>query len=287
MEFNDVWLAVVNLAVNSARTITDDQKALEVKVLYKQWPKQIGKRLEVGEYVQHENKLYRVLQAHVAQDTWAPGNGTESLFVVIDKDHKGTLDDPIPYTTNMELFIDKYYSEDGVLYICTRDSGNPLYHKLSELVGLYVSVVEEVIITPPVGSKDDPIVYTGDTLLVKNLYYIQNDILYLCVLNASAPLYCDLSSLVGLYVQVANTGETSTPEEPTPEEPTPEEPTPEEPIPEEGTRENPIAYSTGMEIFNGKYYIQNGVVYLCNRDSGAPLYHDLSALVGLYVKEVK
>ena len=267
MEFNDILLAIVRLVVNSARTITDDQKALEVKVLYKQWSKQIGKQLEVGEYVQYEDKLYRVLQAHVAQETWVPGNGTESLFVVIDKEHKGTLDDPIPYTTNMELFIDKYYSEDGVLYICTRDSGNPLYNKLSELIGLYVSVVE-----PPTGTKEDPIAYTGDTLLVKDLYYVENGILYFCILNAKAPLYCELSTLVGLYVQVANTGE---------------EPTPEEPIvPEEGTRENPIAYSIGMEIFNGKYYIQNEVVYLCNRDSGAPLYHDLANLVGLYVTVV-
>ena len=272
MEFNDIWKAVVKLAVESARTITDDQKALEVKVLYKQWSKQIGKQLEVGEYVQHQDKLYRVLQTHVAQETWAPGNGTESLFVVVDKEHKGTLDDPIPYTTNMELFINKYYSEDGVLYICTRDSGNPLYNKLSELVGIYVSVVEEVVVIPPTGTKDDPIVYTEDTLLVKDLYYIENGILYLCILNASAPLYYELSMLVGLYVQVANTGETITPEEPI--------------VSEEGTRENPIEYSTGMEIFNGKYYIQNEVVYLCNRNSGTPLYHDLANLVGLYVTVV-
>ena len=275
MEFNDIWQAIIKLAVNSARTITDDQEALEVKVLYKQWSKQIGKQLEVGEYVQHEDKLYRVLQAHVARETWAPGNGTESLFVVINKEHKGTLDDPIPYTTNMELFVDKYYSEDGILYICTRDSGNPLYNKLSELVGTYVDVVEEVIVIPPTGTKDDPIVYTEDTLLVKDLYYIENGILYLCILNASTPLYYELSTLVGLYVQVANTEETTTPEEPTPE-----------PTPEEGTRENPITYNTNMEIFNGKYYIQNGVVYLCNRDSGAPLYHDLANLVGLYVTVV-
>lgn len=202
MEFNDIWQAVVKLAVDTARAITDDQKALEVKALYKQWNKQIGKQLEAGEYVQHEDKLYRVLQAHVAQDTWAPGNGTESLFVVIDKDHKGTLDDPIPYTTNMELFNNKYYSEDGILYICTRDSGAPLYHKLSALVGLYVNMVEEDVITTPTGAKDDPIIYTGDTLLIKDLYYIQNDILYLCVLSASTPLYHDLSSLIGVYVYV-------------------------------------------------------------------------------------
>ena len=34
---------------------------------------------------------------------------------------------------------------------------------------------------------------------------------------------------------------------------------------------------------NGKYYTQGGVLYLCNRDTGDPVYHALSELVGLYV----
>lgn len=138
----DMWRAVINLAVKQARQITDDQEALELQILYKTWEQQIGKQLNVGEYVQHEGKLYRVLQAHTAQSTWAPGNGTESLFVVIDKEHAGTLEDPIPYEGNMELFNGKYYIQNEVVYLCTRDSEAPLYHDLSSLVGLYVEEVK-------------------------------------------------------------------------------------------------------------------------------------------------
>lgn len=138
----DMWRAVINLAVKQARQITDDQEALELQILYKSWDQQIGKQLNVGEYVQHEGKLYRVLQAHIAQSTWAPGNGTESLFVVIDKEHAGTLEDPIPYDGNMELFNGKYYIQNEVVYLCTRDSETPLYHDLSSLVGLYVEEVK-------------------------------------------------------------------------------------------------------------------------------------------------
>ena len=138
----DMWRAIINLAVKQARQITNDQEALELQILYKSWEQQIGKQLNVGEYVQHEGKLYRVLQAHTAQSTWAPGNGTESLFVVIDKEHIGTLEDPIPYDGNMELFSGKYYSQNEVVYLCIRDSGTPLYHELSALIGTYV---EEVI----------------------------------------------------------------------------------------------------------------------------------------------
>jgi hypothetical protein len=39
-----------------------------------------------------------------------------------------------------------------------------------------------------------------------------------------------------------------------------------------------------MEIFNGKYYIQNNVIYKCIRDSGTALSHDLNTLIGLYVE---
>lgn len=138
----DMWRAIINLAVKQAKQVTDDQEALELQILYKSWDQQIGKQLNAGEYVQHEGKLYRVLQAHTAQSTWAPGNGTESLFVVIDKEHTGTLDDPIPYDGNMELFNGKYYIQNEVVYLCIRDSGAPLYHDLSSLVGVYVEEVK-------------------------------------------------------------------------------------------------------------------------------------------------
>lgn len=58
-----------------------------------------------------------------------------------DGAHAGTADDPIPYEGNMALENGKYYSQDGVVYRCTRDTGNPVFHALSELVGLYVEVV--------------------------------------------------------------------------------------------------------------------------------------------------
>lgn len=54
-----------------------------------------------------------------------------------------------------------------------------------------------------------------------------------------------------------------------------------------GTPEDPIPYTPPMEVFEGKYYTQNGVAYRCTRNSEVALTHSLSALVGLYVEEVK
>lgn len=54
-----------------------------------------------------------------------------------------------------------------------------------------------------------------------------------------------------------------------------------------GEADDPIPYTPPMEIFEGKHYTQDGVAYRCTRNSEVALAHDLSALVGLYVEEVK
>jgi hypothetical protein len=51
-----------------------------------------------------------------------------------------------------------------------------------------------------------------------------------------------------------------------------------------GEKNDPILYTPPMEIFNGKYYTQNNVVYKCIRDSETVLSHDLNTLIGLYVE---
>ena len=106
---------------------------------YPEWAKDTA--YTVGYKVQYLGKLYKVIQAHTSQETWTP-DITASLYERIDEVHDGTKYDPIPYEGNMALVSGKYYIEDNVTYICNRDTGNPVYNKLSELVGIYVEVVE-------------------------------------------------------------------------------------------------------------------------------------------------
>lgn len=53
-----------------------------------------------------------------------------------------------------------------------------------------------------------------------------------------------------------------------------------------GTIDDPIPYDEHMTVFNGKYYLENGIKYRCVRDSGQPLYANCSALVGNYFEVV-
>lgn len=123
-------------------TAFSNNEALKVKDLFDDWSDFIGQTLNAGQIVRTAEDLWRVRQEHVAQAHYAPSIHTAALYERIVRDHKGTQDDPIPYAPPMEIFNGKYYTQDGVLYLCNRDSGQALTHNLSELVGLYVSIVE-------------------------------------------------------------------------------------------------------------------------------------------------
>lgn len=47
---------------------------------------------------------------------------------------------------------------------------------------------------------------------------------------------------------------------------------------------DPIPYEGNLELFEGKYYAQDGVVYRCFRGTGIPVYTRLADLVGIYVE---
>lgn len=122
------------------RTDISNEEALDYMVIVHAWSNFIGQELPAGKIVSHDDKLWRVRQAHTAQEEYAPSMETAALFEVIEKEHAGTVDDPVPYTAPMEVFAGKYYSEEGVLYLCTRDSGTALTHSLKDLINIYVTV---------------------------------------------------------------------------------------------------------------------------------------------------
>lgn len=116
----------------------DDNTALRMRSFYPEWAENTA--YAVGYKVQYNGKLWRVVQAHTAQVGWQPTNAP-SLWEQINEIHDGTIDDAIPYDGNMALVNGKYYTQNDVIYLCIRDTVNPVYHALAELVGLYVEGV--------------------------------------------------------------------------------------------------------------------------------------------------
>lgn len=126
-------------------SLTDEQ-SLEVKDLYPNWSDLIGQQVNVDFKFVYENVLYKVLQQHTLQEQWIPGIDTASLYTVISanaqEEHAGTKEDPIPYVQNMILEKDKYYTQDGVLYICIQSTLTGYPNDLKDLVSI-VQRVEE------------------------------------------------------------------------------------------------------------------------------------------------
>ena len=124
------------------RTDISNEEALDYMAIIYPWDYYLDKVLTEGMMVTYEDKPWRVRQTHTPLEVYPPSLATASLYEAIDKEHSGEADDPIPYAPPMEIFANKYYTEDGVTYRCTRNSGVALSHRLADLVGLYVEEVK-------------------------------------------------------------------------------------------------------------------------------------------------
>lgn len=127
--------------INSVPLSNND--ALSIIYAYPEWT--AGEDYEAGEKVQHEGRLFNVNQPVSAQEHQPPGSeGMGAIYTEVNEENEGTKDDPIPYdpVAGMILYAGKFYSQNDVVYECTRDSITALNHNLADLVGHYVIVAE-------------------------------------------------------------------------------------------------------------------------------------------------
>lgn len=133
--------------LKKTREIIADEIALNYIEFYPNWENHIGEDLSVGDRIEYESKLYKVVQAHTTQESWKP-DLTPSLFEPIDIVNEGTLANPIIAAAGMTYFKDKYYLDetDGKIYLCIRDdsdgNGTALHFVPSALVGTYFELAE-------------------------------------------------------------------------------------------------------------------------------------------------
>ena len=137
LSLGEVQEMMVRAQINTLAV--DDATALRMVEFYPEWATDTA--YTAGYKVQRGGKLWRCKQAHTAIATWEPENAA-SLWEVINETHDGTKYDPIPYDGNMELFAGLYYTQGSVTYLCTRNTGQPVYNALADLVGLYVEVAK-------------------------------------------------------------------------------------------------------------------------------------------------
>lgn len=116
-----------------------DEESLQAIDWFPVWKANV--ELKTGEKISYNGKLYEILQDHTSQDGWEPSINTASLFKeVAINDTFGTKDNPIEYNNNMALESGKYYIQNNITYLCTRDTGTAVYNDLAALIDIYVII---------------------------------------------------------------------------------------------------------------------------------------------------
>lgn len=117
----------------------EDSVSIRMIDFYPGFSEVIGQEVKQGFKFTYQGKLYKTKQPTLTiQSHYYPQTGTESLYEVINEQYDGDLYDPIPYDGNMSLENGKYYTQNGITYLCNRDTGQAVYNDLADLVGAYV-----------------------------------------------------------------------------------------------------------------------------------------------------
>lgn len=126
-----------------------DLQAAKAPMLYPTWSSD-GVEYKVNDrvYYSKTKRLYKVITDHTSQESWTP-DVTPALFTVIEVEHGGTKDDPIPAARGMEYEYGLYYTdpEDNKLYKCERSGESPggkitLQYLPHELIGQYFELAD-------------------------------------------------------------------------------------------------------------------------------------------------
>lgn len=131
--------------IEQAAVSLSDGEAASVPELITAWAYPVD--FAEGDRRSYGGKVYKCRQAHTSQADWTPDK-TPALWAVIDAEHAGTQEDPIPASRGMEYEYGKYYldSEDGKTYKCERigeAAGGKivLQYLPHELIGSYFTAV--------------------------------------------------------------------------------------------------------------------------------------------------
>lgn len=114
--------------IEQASASLSDGEAAKSPELFPRWVDRIGETVKPGDRRSDMDEsgalhVYRVNKGrgHTTQENWPP-HSTPAMWTIINVDHAGTQDDPIPAARGMEYEYGLYYKdpEDTKLYKCER-----------------------------------------------------------------------------------------------------------------------------------------------------------------------
>lgn len=85
----------------------------------------------VGEIIKYNGRYYEIIAPHTSNSVSYPVETTFAYYRLVELEHTGTIDDPIPYPETAGIVVNVvsglYYSYKGAVYLAKADMPNCVY----------------------------------------------------------------------------------------------------------------------------------------------------------------
>lgn len=121
----------IKYSINSLNLSNND--TIKYKDYLPDWNDYINKSLPKDFKFRYNNQPYKTLQyINIVLENQTP-DIVYSLYKIIDEEHDGTLQDPIPYQQQMSIEKGKYYIQYDVVYLAVQDMPTGMPYDLNQM----------------------------------------------------------------------------------------------------------------------------------------------------------
>lgn len=121
----------IKYSINALDLSNND--AIKFKDYLPDWADYINKSMPKDFKFQYNNQPYKTLQyINIVLENQTP-DIVYALYAIINEEHDGTLEDPIPYVQQMAIEKGKYYIQYDVVYIAIQNMPTGMPYDLSQI----------------------------------------------------------------------------------------------------------------------------------------------------------
>lgn len=121
----------IKYSINSLDLSNND--TIKFKDYLPNWTDFINKSMPKDFKFRYNNQPYKTIQAvNIVLSNQTP-DIVYALYTIINEEHEGTLEDPIPYVQQMSIEKGKYYSQYGVVYLAIQNMPTGMPYDLNQI----------------------------------------------------------------------------------------------------------------------------------------------------------
>ena len=121
----------IKYSINSLDLSNND--IIKFKDYLPDWNDYVGKSLPINFKFKYNNQPYQTIQyINIVLENQTP-DIVYALYKIIDEEHEGTLDDPIPYVQQMAIEKGKYYIQYGITYLAIQSMPTGMPYDLNQI----------------------------------------------------------------------------------------------------------------------------------------------------------